>query len=442
MKLMKRLHRGLVLSMCLSCLGIGSPVFAQADTPKITAKSAIVVDSLNGQVLYEQEADTTVEIAELTQLLSVYMVYKAIDNGTIQLDTIVPISDKAYAISQDYDIANVPLRQDFDYTVQELIEAVGVTGATGATLALAEKIAGSEEAFVQQMQQQLTQWGIEDHTLLKAIGVTTEYDPTDSESITRGKQNKLSARAVAKVAFQLAKEYPDYLEFTKLTEQRFKADTDDPFEMSNPNQLLLGKAYAYEGAEGLAEGTSSIDGSSLVAAINKNDTRIIAVVLGTPKYAESYTDTKQILDYVYASYKLQTIVHGGEHVTQIGQLYTANAEQLFAPVVYEDNVQLVVPMIDTAPRYEYAFLPQEKLFDENGRLVAPLGKGTPVGQIQIGVQGYTLKFLDASTAHQAQVVLGADLVEAPWYTLAWRTVESTTSDVWEATRKFFTDIFN
>lgn len=90
MKLMKRLHRGLVLSMCLSCLGIGSPVFAQADTPKITAKSAIVVDSLNGQVLYEQEADTTVEIAELTQLLSVYMVYKAIDNGTIQLDTIRP----------------------------------------------------------------------------------------------------------------------------------------------------------------------------------------------------------------------------------------------------------------------------------------------------------------------------------------------------------------
>ena len=212
--------------------------------------------------------------------------------------------------------------------------------------------------------------------------------------------------------------------------------------MSNPNQLLLGKAYAYEGAEGLAEGTSPIDGSSLVAAINKNDTRMIAVVLGTPKYAESYTDTKQILDYVYASYKLQTIVHGGEHVTQIGQLHTANAEQLFAPVVYEDNVQLVVPMIDTAPRYEYAFLPQEKLFDENGRLVAPLGKGTPVGQIQIGVQGYTLKFLDASTAHQAQVVLGADLVEAPWYTLAWRTVESTTSDAWEATRKFFTDIFN
>lgn len=413
-------------------------IYAQTEPPRTSAKSAMVISGENGQILYEHETKTLVEVSDVTKLLSVYLVYQSIDEGKLTLDTLVPISDEAYAMSQDYDIANVPLRQDFEYTIAELLEAVGVTGANGAMLALAEKVAGSEDKFVSLMREQLKVWHIDDADIVNATGLTDKYSPTDAESNTKGKQNRLSSEAVAKIAYHLYQAHPEYLEYTAQQEKRFKEKTDDPFDMTNPNALL----DKYDGADGWHIGYSEKDGASIVATTNKNHTRLIAVVLGTDKPETRYHETKKLLDYVYAAYSRQTIVRKDEHVTQIGQIPISNGEDIHATAQYSDTVNVMVPLTDTTPRYEYTFLPEADKFNAQQQLIAPVQKDTIIGDVQMDVKGYQMKFLDDTRANRVSIRVSDSIQEAAWYTQAWRHTADAASQAWEATRKFFTDLFN
>ncbi|MCW6662040.1 D-alanyl-D-alanine carboxypeptidase [Aerococcaceae bacterium NML201209] len=436
MKLLKKLMAAwLMLSMGLHHT---SSVYAQAEPPATSAKSAMIISGENGQILYEHEAKVQVELSDVTKLLSVYLVYQAIDEGKLKSDTQVLISDKAYAVSQDYDIPNVPLRQDFDYTVEELLEAVGVTGANGAMIALAEKVAGSEEKFVELMHAQLQEWHIDEVQLLNATGLTDKYSPTDVDSIAKGKQNRLSGEAVAKIAYHLYQDYPDYLQYTKQRKQRFKDKTDDPFDMTNPNTFL----ESYEAVDGWHIGYSHKDGASMVATTNKNNMRTIAVVLGTDKPETRYQEAKKLLDYVYAAYSRQTIVRQGDAVTQIGQISVANGASMYAPIQYAETLHLVVPLTDTTPRYDYTFMPNATEFNEARQLIAPVQQDTTIGSIQVNVKDYPMKFLDDARANHVNVKVSEPIEEAAWYTQFWRHTSSAVSQAWEATRKFFTDLFN
>jgi len=120
--------------------------------PNLNAQSAIAVDAASGQILYQKNPMALLEVGNLTKLLSLLIIYDALDQEKIHLDDRVTLSDEAYALSQNYEISNVPLRQDLDYSVAELLEAVEIGSANGALLALAEYTAGSKAAFQDLMQ--------------------------------------------------------------------------------------------------------------------------------------------------------------------------------------------------------------------------------------------------------------------------------------------------
>lgn len=156
----------------------------KADEYDLAAKSAIAVDASSGKILYEKNSTTPIEVGSLTHLLTAYLVYEAISEGKLSLDTDVDISDYAYNLTANPYITNLPLEAR-RYTVEELLEASLLVSANSATIALAEKVAGSEENFVKMMKDKLKEWKITDATILNATGTDTRLlDGTIDEHST------------------------------------------------------------------------------------------------------------------------------------------------------------------------------------------------------------------------------------------------------------------
>ncbi|HEW4985796.1 TPA: serine hydrolase, partial [Streptococcus pneumoniae] len=209
--------------LTVSLLGGASTAVAQDFT--IAAKHAIAVEANTGKILYEKDATQPVEIASITKLITVYLVYEALENGSITLSTPVDISDYPYQLTTNSEASNIPMEAR-NYTVEELLEATLVSSANSAAIALAEKIAGSEKDFVDMMRAKLLEWGIQDATVVNTTGLNNE---TLGDNIYPGskkdEENKLSAYDVAIVARNLIKKYPQVLEITKKPSSTFAGMT-------------------------------------------------------------------------------------------------------------------------------------------------------------------------------------------------------------------------
>lgn len=120
-----------------------------------------------------KDATQPVEIASITKLITVYLVYEALENGSITLSTPVDISDYPYQLTTNSEASNIPMEAR-NYTVEELLEATLVSSANSAAIALAEKIAGSEKDFVDMMRAKLLEWGIQDATVVNTTGLNNE----------------------------------------------------------------------------------------------------------------------------------------------------------------------------------------------------------------------------------------------------------------------------
>ena len=161
------------LLLCLTfSLTIVSPVFA--DTFDVGAQEAIAIDATTGKILYEKNSDVKKEVGGISNLLTIYLVYEAIQKGKISLNDNVAISDKAYQLTLIEGISNVPMEAR-NYKVKELLTALVVSNANSAAIALAEKIAGSEEKFVLLMKKKLKEWGITDAKIVNASGLNESF---------------------------------------------------------------------------------------------------------------------------------------------------------------------------------------------------------------------------------------------------------------------------
>lgn len=430
MRLRKLLHIFLAIAMFLP----SSLVQSQELVPDVSAQSAVVIDSENGQILFKQDEDVVVQAGSISKLLAVYTALSLIEaDNEWDFETLVPVSDEAYYLSQNYDISNVPLRQDYEYTVNELVEAVAVNLANGATLALADFIAGSEAEFVQLMEQQLIDWGLSDYQLMNATGLPTEIDTGDT--------NAFSGETAAVIAYHLVNDYPHYLDYSQQPMGVFKPQTEDAIDMNNYNQMLRHKPYTYEGLSGLMPGASPEDGDSFVGYTEVNDFGIISVVLGTEEDGH-YEETAKLLDYSYSAYMKELVVEEGEPTRQVGTITVVGGDAANAELVYGEAMSLVVPIIDTAPRLEYVFNPNEAVFNEQQQLEAPMEAGDVIGSMEIQGVGTTVEFLPSTKGNNVPIVLANELEEAPWYLKSWRGMNQGINDAWEATRKFFVDIFN
>ena len=311
---MKKLQHIIMIALIL--LGLATPALAQEQTDdfNVSAKHAIAIEATTGKVLYEKDATTPDGVASMTKILTAYMVYKAVDQGKITWDTEVDISDYPFNLTVDSEVSNVPL-DSRKYTVKQLLDATLISSANSTAIALAEKISGSESAFVDTMTAQLKEWGITDAKLFNASGLNNKYLGDNRYPGSKADdENTMSALDVAIIADHLIKDYPQVLEITKQSETDFEGDN----KLTTHNYMLEGQDNYREGVDGLKTGTTEFAGASFVAHSNENCMSLITVVMnaynGGEDEAARFTATNELLDYVTQNWEIKTLNTNGQIV--------------------------------------------------------------------------------------------------------------------------------
>lgn len=449
---MARIYQWLTLVSVIITIFI-SPLttFAQARFDNFNVDqdlSAMVIEGHNGQILFEQNTDKLVEVGDLSKLLTLYLVMDAVKQGNISMDTEVPISDQAFYISQNYDINNVPLRQDYPYKVEDLIQAVVIQSANGATLALAQLIEPDEGKFVELMRQQLSQWHLNDFEIFNATGMTQtqindSYAPYTDDREKNKEVNRMSTEVVATIVYHLMDVYPDILNYSQKDVDVFVKDSDDAFDMNNANLLVSGGEYNYDLADGLMVDDSHEAQASIVATAEKDGLRVIGISLGQEDPVAMYQDMIDLFNQSFSAYRLEAIAKAGDPADHINQTRVQGGVETTTAFKYVQDFNLVVPIIDTAPQLSYEFLPDYQYFNPAGFLVAPVNHKTVVGQMQVKAQkSEPLASLPSAKGNATDIVVAEDIEEASAWIKFWRSLKAGFDDLMRELRAFFINLFN
>ena len=262
----------MVFTIILSAVNVSA---ASIGGKKISSQGAFVMDFKTGKQLYSYNGDVPRAPGSMTKIMSMYVVFEAIKNGEIRLDTVTKISKNVYDISRNKVYQSVlPLNYNTNYRVDELIDVVLVYSACGATLALAELVSGSEAAFVKRMNE--TAW---------RMGMNAQY--FDCMGIAN---NQVSPRAMATLARNTIIDFPQILNITSKKSVKFHGRS-----YSSTNKLL--SSYYYQGADGLKTGTTSLAGYCFCGTATRNGERVITVTMASSSGSQRFVDTKIMLDY-------------------------------------------------------------------------------------------------------------------------------------------------
>ncbi|MGQ7601883.1 D-alanyl-D-alanine carboxypeptidase PBP3 [Streptococcus suis] len=392
----------LTLTTVIALFFTSTPILAEDFS--VATKHAIVVEVSSGKILYEQDAETKASIASISKTLSIYLVYEALAKGEITLDTMVDISDYPYSLTSNTELSNVNL-DTRSYSVRDLLNASLITSSNSAIIALAEKIAGSEAAFVDRMKAKVQEWGITDAKIVNVSGL----DNTDlGENIYPGSSpedvNMFSALDVAIIARRLILDYPQVLDITSLNAYDFGGYT-----YYSTNQMLSDGTHARGGVDGLKTGTSNSAGSSFLATTQQAGMRIITVVLnatdGLTSPENRFVATNDLMNYVYSNFSLVTLVKKGE-AFEDSKINVFNGEKETSPVVAAADLTVV-------QRNQTDNVPTATFTTDIKEIDAPLKAGTLVGKLQLKDQDLIGKGYISEQA-SVDMIIPSDMKEASW----------------------------
>lgn len=403
------------------------PQAEAADTVGIQAKSAILVDFNSGQILYEKNADQVYPPASMTKMMTEYLVMQALHSKKLTWDMKVSISDYAYQVSQNRDFSNVPLRKDYQYTVRELYEAMAIYSANGATIALAEKVGGSEKNFVDLMNKTAKKLGLTHATYINSSGL---------ENVDLGKfapygdtkdSNTLSARDLAKLAYHVIKDYPEALNISKVPLKNFTAGVDTPIQMVNWNYMLPGfganmNQFTYEGVDGLKTGHTDLAGYCFTGTVNRNGHRLISVVMGTNSDSQRFNQTRTLFDYGYQQFSEKTIAKKNQLIKGQKSIAVHNGKKASVKATFGRPVTLTVQNGEK-PSTQFKVTLDKSLLNKDGQLEAPVKKGQKIGYATLSVKGGAYGSLYAKD-NQIPVVAAEQIDQSSWIVRMFRAIGS------------------
>ena len=277
---MKRL-----LSVALALLLLTIPVWAAPTSSglNLAAASAVLMEKETGTVLYEQNPHEKLEPASVTKIMTLLLIFEALDSGRISKDDIVTTS--AYAAGMGG--SQVYLKEGEQMSVSEMIKCISVVSGNDAAVAMAEHLSGSEQAFVTEMNARAAQLGMTDTTFVNCTGLPAQGHLT-------------SAHDIALMSQELIANHPGIREYTTIWMDSIR---NGSFGLTNTNRLIR----FYPDATGLK--TGSTDGAlyCMSATAERNGMELIAVVMKSPTSAQRFEDAKALLDYGFASYTLADV---------------------------------------------------------------------------------------------------------------------------------------
>lgn len=409
------------------------PALADSDTSEdfsVEAKAALAFDFETGKIFYEKNGETELEIASLTKLISFYVVQTKIKNGELAWDDSVIISKDVATLSTLPELSNIPLIEGKSYSVKELFDAAVIVSANAATVALAEKIAGTEFAFVDLMKAQLIDWGIEEPFIVNASGLNNENLPGEVyPGSTKTSENKLTAKEIALVARNLIRDFPETLAVSSQASLIYETAEQEESIMYTTNLLLPGMPLAKPGVDGLKTGTTDLAGRSLVATMRQEDRRVITVLLnaGDENNPDArYTETSRLLDYSFEYWEKKEVTKKGKTVSNIDPILVKKSLTRDVSPVTKDSIDLFLPRGKTI---ESAVTYTVDLLDKKEQLTAPIAAKQEIASLTVTYTDDPLGFLD-SDADLTTILLSPKAIEkASFLQLTWQKIQQFFADV-------------
>lgn len=275
----------------------GMPSNYHADQVNLNVKAAVAIDAKNENVIYAKNAknaNQSLPIASMTKLLTAYLTLKAIKEKKISWDTTVSPTQEIINLSSNPDYAGVPLSLGQKYTVRELYDAALIKSANNAARMLAIAVSGSETNFLNQMRQQANKWKLHNVKLVTVDGLPEKNK--NFLGMTTTIENKMSANDMAIIARKLVTDYPEVLSTTKVAKSDFRNTL-----MTNSNKMLSGLSDYDPNypVDGLKTGTTDGAGACFTCTMDKNNKRVITVILGAQNDNERFSETKKLLNYSF-----------------------------------------------------------------------------------------------------------------------------------------------
>jgi len=358
-------------------------VQAQAKTIDTKAESAIIVDVNTGKVLYAKNENEALPPASMIKMMTEYIVLEKINEGELDWDSTTQISDYAYSISANNSFSGVGLRQNVDYTVQELYEAMAINSDNATTIALAELIAGSEGEFVKLMNEKAEEMQLPDYKFVNSTGLdNTSLDGNHPEGTNADDTNLLSARSAALLAYHLVTEYPEVLDISSIPETDFDEQTIQNWNWMLPHDATYLKQYYYEGVDGLKTGHTDLAGYTFTSTAVQDDRRLITVVMKTASEDERFKETANLLDYGFNQFEVTELFKAGYQLQEQPTVPVAKGKEDTVTIALEDSISIPIQQ-GTEENYSIQYNFNEQAFNEDGELVAPIKKGDKVGTAEL-----------------------------------------------------------
>lgn len=365
-----------------------SPVFAESSSsqPKDlagNAESAILMERDTGEILFDENAHEKLPPASMTKIMTMLLIMEELERGTLKVDEMVRVSEKAASMGG----SQIFLEAGEEMSVNDLLKGIAVASGNDASVALAERIAGSEEAFVQRMNAKVKELGLENTKFQNTTGLPAEDHYSTSYDM-------------AVIAKELLK-YESITDYTSIYEDYLRKGEENEFWLVNTNKLVR----FYEGVDGLKTGYTSEAKYCLTATAKKDDMRVIAVVMGADSPKERNTSISNMLDYAYSQFETKKLFEKDDVITT---LQFTKAENRHVNVVSSESVSTI---------YKKGQFPEDitSEVEINKNLELPIKKGDQVGTMYVKNGEEILSETD--------LTVDQDVNNASYYTLLKRTLQ-------------------
>lgn len=347
--------------------------------PELAASAYAVMDAQSKQLLGAHNPEAQIEPAALTKLMTAYLVFKALDDGVLKPDQMLKVSERAWKTGG----SRMFLTLGKDASVSDLLKGMLVQSGNDAAVTLAEALGGGSEAeFVKKMNEQATRLGMLDTTFKNATGESVDGHVSTVQDLMK---------LAAAISYDFSRYYPIF---------SMKSFTYNGIEQPNRNLLL----YRDASIDGMITGHSPTAGYNLISTSNRNDRRVIAVLVGAESTESRAAESSKLLNWALQSFDTPKLYNARQPISQV-KVYKGNSKVV--------NVGFTEPVFITVPHAEGQNI--KPVLETVQPVLAPVRPGQVLGRLKLTYQGNVL-------AERNVVALNA-VEEASWYVRLWDNIK-------------------
>lgn len=347
----------IVISLLLTLTFVIPSVSAEEQASQLVdnVRSAILIERDTGAVLYEKNSNEQLPPASMTKIMTMLLIMEALDQGKLDMNEKIRTSEYAASMGG----SQIFLEPGEEMTTKEMLKGIAIGSANDASVAMAERIAGSEGAFVEMMNKKAKELGLKHTKFQNTTGLP-------------GEDHFSTAHDMAMMAKELLK-YQDITKFTGTYEDYLREKTDKKFWLVNTNKLVR----FYPGVDGLKTGFTSDALYCLTATAQKDGMRVIAVVFGAPTSKERNAQVTKMLDYAFSQYKTHPIYKRNK---VIGEVKVSKGNKKKIDVVTSEPISVLTKKGENINDVEKQIVIEKKI-------KAPVNKGDRVGTFKLISKG-------------------------------------------------------